>query len=124
MSSAVDKIYKHYSAIKDLKAGDLCCHTSDGNTWRLALILELEAELDEDWRDQMATEMGWERTEKWALCFIEGEQCYVAHGELFPLDELKETQEAMHEVEQMMALLRRHIVKHRRGMQKGIGKGQ
>jgi len=124
MSSNLDKLYNHYSAIKHLQAGDLCCHTSDGNSWRLALILELDAEIDEDWRDQMATEMGWDRNEKWAKVMIEGHVVYCSHGELFPLDELKDTEEAMEEVEQTMALLRRHIVKHRRGMQKEIGKGE
>jgi len=124
MSGAMDKIYNHFSAIKDLQAGDLCCHTSDGNTWRLVLILELEAEIDEDWRDQMAVEMGWERNEKWAKVLIEGDVAYCSHRELFPVDELKDTEEAMEEVAQTMALLRRHIVKHRRGMQKEIGKGQ
>lgn len=108
------------------QSGDLCCHTATGESWNLVLVIKSDAEIDEDWKDQMALEMGFERSIKWALCLSDGQECYISHDELFSTDEIEDVQEAMNEVQQTMALLRRWRaqVKGRKilkGKQIGIG---
>jgi hypothetical protein len=107
------------------QTGDLCCHTSTGERWQLVLVLEADAPVDDDWKEQMASEMGFERC-KWARCLSDGQECYISHNELFSTDEVEDVQEAMDEVQQTMALLSRWKaqVKGRQmlmGKQIGIG---
>lgn len=106
--------------------GDLCCHTATGANWNLVLVLHADAPIDDDWKEQMAVEMGFERCTKWALCLSDGQECYISHDELFSTDEVEDVQEAMDEVQQTMALLNRWRaqVKGRtmlKGKQIGIG---
>lgn len=108
------------------QSGDLCCHTATGASWNLVLVLQSDAEIDEDWKDQMAVEMGFERHIKWALCLSDGQECYISHDELFSIDEVEDVQEAMDEVQQTMALLNRWkaqsaVMKRLKGKQIGIG---
>ena len=89
------------------QTGDLCCHTATGANWNLVLVLEADAPIDDDWKEQMASEMGFERSIKWAKCLSNGQECYISHDELFSTDEVEDVEAAMTEVQQTMALLSR-----------------